>query len=160
MAVFLAAVLLAPGAPGPSRADLELVNAVEDFVRAAVPTAQPPEPYQHLIVGLGADRFTCRERAGGQLRLAGDTEAIRWLLWGRHDLDPEIRLRSNNLLRDLTRCDMCRGSGLCRVFRGFEGADNGLCQNCGLWGWNHGDQPGPCRPCGGIGSAWPKGPFE
>jgi len=141
------------------RADLEFTDAVESFVRAARPRAEPPEPYRSLLRDLGGPCYRCRDRATARLResSAGDT---RWLLWGRHDRDPEIRLRCNNLLRDLTRCDQCGGSGYCREFRTGDPNQNGPCQNCGHWGWEHPECRAECWACGGFGSGWRKGAFE
>jgi len=176
------------------RADLEFTDAVENFVRAAEPTAVPPEPFRSLIAGLGAECYTCRELAGrrlaGKISASGgvgvtaarrdsfgarrdpDAEiprksavqlpgpAIRWLLWARHDRDPEIRLRCNNLLRDLTRCEQCGGTGFCREFRTGDPNQNGPCQNCGHWGWEHPECRAECWACGGDGSGWRKGAFD
>jgi hypothetical protein len=152
--VLLAAVLLS--AP-PSRADLEFTNAVEDFVRTVLPTTCPPEPAYWQIKRLGSDCWRCRELAGRRLLEESRTDP-RWLMWGRHDTDPEVRLRCNNLLRELARCGPCRGTGVCREFHQDPlQPDDPNCANCGAWGWNHGDRPAVCRPCGGIGSAWAKG---
>jgi hypothetical protein len=146
----------------PTRADLVMAAAVEDFVRTADPDRGSPEPYRSLIAGLGADCWSCRERASRKLRTAAvpidGVNGLHWLFWGRRDPDPEIRLRCNNLLRDLNPCPPCFGTGWCRTFD--ENEPNGNCANCGAWGWNHGDPPEQCGRCGGVGSAWPKGAFE
>lgn len=156
-ALLLAAVLLTAG---PSRADLEFIDAVEQFVRTSRPRAEPPEPYRSMLGRLGDRCWRCRERATLDLRAASVGDP-RWLLWARHDSDPEVRLRANNLLRDLTRCGPCRGSGLCREFvQRPDRPDDPNCFNCGSWGWNHGEDPQTCRACDGHGAAWTKGAFE
>jgi len=156
-AVLLTAFLLTAR---PARADLEFIDAVEYFVRTSRPRAEPPEPYRSLLIDLGDGCFRCRDRAATALRGASGND-LRWLMWGRHDRDPEIRWRCNNLLRDLTRCGPCRGSGLCREFAERpDRPDDPNCFNCGAWGWNHGEEPAVCRACGGHGAAWPKGAFE
>ena len=156
-ALLLAAVLLTAG---PSRADLEFIDAVEQFVRTSHPRAEPPEPYRSLLGDLGAPCYKCRAAAAGRLRANGD-EVVRWLMWGRHSVDPEIRLRANNLLRDLTRCGPCRGTGLCREFVPHpDRPDDPNCFNCGSWGWNHGEDPHLCGACGGHGAGWTKSAFE
>ncbi len=35
----------------------------------------------------------------------------RWLFWGRRHPDPEVRLRSNAILRRLNPCSTCKGTG-------------------------------------------------
>lgn len=155
--MFLAATIIA--AP-PSRADLEFINATEDFVRTVLPTTCPPEPAYWQIKRLGSDCWRCREIAGRKL-LEDSKADPRWLLWGRHDPDPEIRLRCNNLLKKLTRCELCRGLGFCPEFvPNPNRPDENVCGNCGAWGWNHGDGLQPCRACDGVGSGWRKGAFE
>jgi len=86
--------------------------------------------------------------------------AIRWLMWGRHDRDPEIRLRANNLLRDLTRCDQCGGTGVCLIYHSDEPGRDGPCRNCGHWGWEHPECRAQCFACSGFGSGWNKGAFD
>jgi hypothetical protein len=149
-----------PAAAELVRADLMCAAAVEDFVRAACPAAGPPQVYHKLIDNLGAECFTCREIAGRRLREACSGGDLRWLFWGRRSADAEIRLRSNNLLRDLTRCPDCGGGGICRMFRNDRGHAEGECTNCGQWAWSHGDYPRECRACGGDGFAWNKGALE
>jgi len=148
--------------PAAERRDLEFQDAVEQFVRVARPGARPPEPFRSLLVRLGDPCFRCRDRAGAEL-LAASRSDLRWLMWGRHDRDPEIRLRCTNLLRDLTRCGKCDGSGTCRHFVGAnpeQQPDYGACQNCGQWPWTHDPIGGECFACSGRGSGWSKGAFE
>jgi len=142
--------------------DLEFQDAVEQFVRISRPGHRPPEPYRSLLDDLGAPCFKCRDRATGQLLVASAVD-LRWLMWGRHDRDPEIRLRCNNLLRDLTRCERCGGRGVCRTFwpdPSRNSPDYDPCLNCGLWPWQHETEPGQCWSCEGRGAAWAKGAFE
>jgi len=156
-ALLLTAALLTAG---PCRADLEFTDAVEQFVRTERPRAEPPEPFRSYLVQLGDQCYRCRDRAAAELRAASAADP-RWLMWGRHDRDPEIRLRCNNLLRELTRCGLCRGSGCCRSFvERPDRPDDPQCWNCGAWGWNHGEEPAVCRSCDGAGAAWRKGAFD
>jgi hypothetical protein len=147
------------GSQAERRADLFFTAAVEDLVRAAEPAARPPEPYRSLIAGLGADCWTCRDLAGRHLERAVGTDP-RWLLWGRRDPDPEIRLRCNNILRALTRCDRCGGTGFCRLFQTDDPEQNGPCRNCGHWAWEHPEIKAECWGCTGDGSGWNRGAFE
>jgi hypothetical protein len=150
----------AAGTVAAVRTDLVCAAAVEDFVRSTVPTARAPEPFRTLIFHLGAECYTCRELAGRKLRAAAAADR-RWLFWGRSEPDPEIRLRCNNLLRDLSRCPECGGSGICRLHRTAPGADpEGACLNCGQWAWSHFEQRRDCGACGGEGFAWIKGAFD
>lgn len=122
--------------PIPTRGDLLLAAAVEDFARAA-----PPEPYRGLIERLGASGWRDRERASAALleALMARPAAARWLFWGRRHRDPEVMLRSNTLLRRLYRCVECRGTGLSRF--------------SSEWG----ETAYPCGECDGAGSRWPLG---
>jgi hypothetical protein len=158
--VLISAAILAALPPAARRADLELTDAVEHFVRSAIPTARPPQPWRTAIGALGAECWSCRERATRKLRNASTPADMRWLLWGRHDRDPEVRLRCNNLLRDLTRCPDCWGGGVCRVFRSGQPDGDGPCTNCGQWPWDHFDSPRECLACNGLGYAWVKSAFE
>jgi hypothetical protein len=158
---FLTALLIGPPDPTPAfrRPDLEFTNAVEHFVRSADRRAVPPEPFVSLLRLLGAPCHRCRELASRDLR-EHSRDDPRWLFWGRHDRDPEIRLRCNRILRDLTRCPECWGGGWCRVFRTEQPDGDGPCANCGQWAWSHFDSPRECWACGGYGFAWIKGAFE
>jgi hypothetical protein len=156
------------------RADLVMQAAVEDSVQRhldATPSAgrgHPPEPWRSMISHLGANCYGCRERASKRLAAAVDyngqratDNGRRWLFWGRHHPDPEIRLRCNNILRNLTRCRDCDGTGLCVIYRPDPLVDpNGPCTVCKRWPWGHPESPGPCLSCGGKGFAWTKGAFE
>lgn len=115
--------------PPPTLADLEFTMAVEESVMAEPGTA-PPEPYAGLIGKLGSDCCHCREAASRQL---GGVSCLdrRWLSWGRRSRDPEIRLRSNTIMRRLNPCLSCGGSGVSRHYR-----------------------EDPCWDCRGIGSVW------
>ncbi len=113
----------------PRLADLEFLMAVEETVMAEPGTAAP-EPYRGLIERLGSDCYHCREIAARKLKEASYFDP-RWLFWGRHSRDPEVRLRSNTIIRRLNPCPSCGGSGASRHYR-----------------------EDPCWDCQGIGSVW------
>lgn len=115
--------------PPATRADMEMIRAVEDFARAT-----PPEPYRAMIAALGSEKWADREAASRALATAvrSDPGLLRWLFVGRRDRDPEIRLRSNAILRRLAPCESCKGSGRSSNWSEY-----------------------PCSDCGGAGSAWP-----
>lgn len=113
----------------PRLADLEFLMAVEETVIAEPGTAAP-EPYRGLIERLGSDCYHCREIASRRLKEASYFDP-RWLFWGRHSRDPEVRLRSNTIIRRLNPCPSCGGSGASRHYR-----------------------EDPCWDCQGIGSVW------
>jgi len=150
------------GGAAARRGDLEFQDAVEQFVRVARPNAAPPDPFRAVLGDLGGPCYRCRDRAGAVLADVCRDD-VRWLMWGRHDRDPEIRLRCNNLLRDLTRCERCGGAGICRTFwpdPSRNSPDYDPCLNCGLWPWQHESSPGECWSCDGRGAAWAKGAFD
>jgi hypothetical protein len=157
--VLAAAVILAAPPPATVRRDLEFTDAVEYFVRDSDRTARPPEAFLSLLGLLGAPCYRCRDLAGRQLSEASRGDC-RWLLWGRHSRDPEVRVRCNRILRELTRCADCWGGGICRVFRTDQPDGDGPCANCGQWAWSHFDMPRECGACGGAGFAWVKGAFD
>jgi hypothetical protein len=130
LAVSLAAQL-SPSADEAARGDLEFVRGVEEFVIAAEPGRRPPEPYRGLIERLGAPSWREREAASGGLQEASALDQ-RWLFWGRRHRDPEVRLRSNAILRRLNPCSTCKGAGNSK--------------NWELW---------PCSDCQGTATAWP-----
>ena len=125
------AVQLSPSADEAARGDLEFVRGVEEFVIAAEPGRRPPEPYRGLIERLGDPSVA---RARGRLRglQEASAEDQRWLFWGRRHPDPEVRLRSNAILRRLNPCPTCKGAGNSK--------------NWELW---------PCWDCQGTATAWP-----
>lgn len=128
----LIAVALLAQPPTPTRADLELTMAVEDFAHAT-----PPEPYARMIADLGAPAWASRESASNALESAvrSDPGAVRWLFSGRRDKDPEVGLRCNTIIRRLYRCPDC------------EARKPELRQ----W-WS-------CDSCGDTNSAWPYIPW-
>jgi hypothetical protein len=148
-----------PGSQVARRADLVMQAAVEDFVRTAVPKSRPPQPFRSMIDQVGGDCYGCRNRAAKRLRAASAADP-RWLFWGRHHRDPEIRLRCNNMLRAMTRCQYCDGTGLCRQYRPDPPEGQGPCQTCGRFAWGHPEYAAECWPCGGLGFGWVKGAFE
>jgi hypothetical protein len=144
------------------RADLVMAAAVEAFV-AELPGARIPEPFPSAIEDLGADCYGCRERASKRLAAMVTAEggcATRWLFWGRRHRDPEVRLRCNAILQNLTRCADCGGRGECRIYRPAGDEKEGPCTICKRWPWGHPECPGPCLLCGGEGFAWIKGAFD
>ena len=94
---------VSPSADEIARNDLEFVRSVEEFVIAARPGRRPPEPYRGLIERLGNSCWREREHASRQLETASAVDQ-RWLFWGRLHPDPEVRLRSNTILRRLNPC--------------------------------------------------------
>jgi hypothetical protein len=130
VAIGLAAQLLAP-AGEVGRGDLEFIRGVEEFVIAASPGRRPPEPYRGLIERLGDPSWRGRESASRELEATPAADR-RWLYWGRLHPDPEVRLRSNALLRRLHPCPTCKGAGNSK--------------NWELW---------PCSDCEGTATAWP-----
>lgn len=130
LAFSLAAQLPAP-AGEVSRGDLEFVRGVEEFVIAAGSGRRPPEPYRGLIDRLGDPSWREREGASRQLEEM-PPEDRRWLFWGRHHPDPEVRLRSNAILRRIHPCPTCKGAGNSK--------------NWDAW---------PCSDCEGTATAWP-----
>jgi hypothetical protein len=117
--------------PQPTRDDLEFMRAVEESVMVmAEPGTTPPEPYKGLIERLGSDCYRCREIASRKLK-AVSWFNYQWLFWGRKHRDPEIRLRSNSILRRINPCPSCSGSGASRHYR-----------------------EDPCWDCHGFGSVW------
>ena len=124
-------VQISPFANEAARGDLEFVRGVEEFVIAAEPGKVPPEPYRGLIERLGNPSWREREAASKGLQAASAVDQ-RWLFWGRRHPDPEVRLRSNAILRRLNPCQTCRGTGQSK--------------NWDLW---------PCWDCQGTTTAWP-----
>lgn len=93
----------------PTRGDLEMIRATEDFVRAT-PGAAPPEPFRTFIRMAGAPCYSCRQIASKRLQRASGHDP-RWLFWGMRDRDPERRLRCYNVLIRLYPCPACGGAG-------------------------------------------------
>jgi hypothetical protein len=120
-----------PSANEVARTDLEFARGVEEFVIATEPGEAPPEPFRGLIARLGDSSWRERDAASRGL-LAASAPDQRWLFWGRRHADPEVRLRSNAILRRLNPCPTCKGSG-----------------NSRNW------EPWPCWDCSGAGTAWP-----
>jgi hypothetical protein len=114
-----------------ARTDLAFTRSVEEFVIAAAPGHQPPEPFRSFLVQLGAPSWREREVASRELQGASAMDQ-RWLFWGRRNSDLEVRLRSNAVLRRLNPCTTCKGSGNSK--------------NWELW---------PCWDCQGTATAWP-----
>lgn len=117
-------------APALTLPDLEFMVAVEESVMAE-PGLAPPEPCKGLIERLGSDSYRDREAASRSLWVTSRFNQ-RWLAWGRRYRDPEIRLRSNTILRRINPCPTCKGEGRSVHYR-----------------------EDPCFDCGGSGSRWP-----
>lgn len=113
----------------PTLADLEFMMAVEESVMAE-PGTSAPEPYRGLIERLGSDHYRCREIASRGLEAASRFNP-QWLFWGRRHRDLEVRLRANTILRRLSPCGSCSGTGASRHYR-----------------------EDPCWDCRGLGSVW------
>ena len=113
----------------PTLADLEFTMAVEESVMAEPGTALP-EPFKGLIERLGDPCYHCREIASQKFQAASRFDQ-RWLFWGRKHRDPEVRLRSNSILRRINPCSSCEGSGESRHYQGY-----------------------PCWDCQGLRTVW------
>ena len=127
----------------------------------AAPARQPPEPYRQLLCDLGADKWRARQAASRQLELvcliSGD---LRWLFWARRYRDPEIRLRSNNVLRKVSCCPECGGFGFCTTLLPREDNQE-MCRRCNRVKWWHDIDDAPaCTECGGAGSLWKQRRFR
>ncbi len=134
MVLILVVSLVAQFSPSTNeiaRGDLEFVRGVEEFVIAARPGQGPPEPYRGLIEQLGDSSWRKREAASKRLQAESVVDQ-RWLFWGRVHRDPEVRVRSNAILRRLNHCTTCKGTGNSK--------------NWELW---------PCWDCQGTATAWP-----
>jgi hypothetical protein len=130
LAVSLAAQV-SPATVEAARGDLAFVRGVEEFVLGADPGGRPPEPYRGLIERLGDPAWREREAASEALQEVSAADH-RWLFWGRRHPDPEVRLRSNAILRRLNPCSTCEGAGNSKDWE--------------LW---------PCWDCQGTATAWP-----
>ncbi|MGP0063539.1 MAG: hypothetical protein ACLQGP_08075 [Isosphaeraceae bacterium] len=128
--MFVFAIWLGWPQPAPTLADLEFAMAVEESVMAE-PGTIAPEPFRGLIERQGSDCYRCREIASRKLKAASWLNS-QWLYWGRKHRDPEVRLRSNAILRRINPCPSCGGSGASRHYR-----------------------EDPCWDCQGLGSVWP-----
>lgn len=113
--------------------DLSFGLAVEECVIAAAPRGTaPPEPYRSLIAKLGDSCYLCREIASRKLQAASRADQ-RWLFWGLRHRDPEIQVRCNAIIRRLTVCPSCNGTGLSNAYPEYQ------CWDCkgrrSLWTW-------------------------
>lgn len=118
--------------------DLDFMSAVESWVAAT-----PPEPFLSLIEHLGSDCYTCREIASRKLQAACTGDGARWLFWGRRHRDLEVRVRANAILRRVSRCEICGGSG--KSSNGHHSMRIG-----DDWIWTD-----ACGDCMGTGTLWP-----
>lgn len=130
-------VALQATAPKATIDDMVFVMATEDVVRSEHPGAIP-EPYKGLIAKTGDPCWRCRELATRRL-LRASKQDWRWLFWGSKHEDGEIRLRCNRLLREMTLCPECEGTGSVSI---------------GHWDEVSGDWTHKCRVCKGRRSAW------
>ena len=134
-ALFALAMLIRTPIPdAPTRADLEMMRAVEDFCHTP-----PPEPYAAMIARLGSSKYRDREAASKALESAvrRDRSAVRWLFAGRRSRDPEVAARCNGVIRRTHPCADCKGMG--------------RSNNWSDW---------PCDSCRGWGSDWPWSPWD
>lgn len=118
----------------PKLADLEFTMAVEESVMSERDSsAIPPEPYAGLIAKLGARHWRDRNAASSELFRLSVVGSRQWLWWGRRDRDPEVRLRSNTIIRRMNPCLSCGGTGISRHYREDTCFD---CAGVGsIWGW-------------------------
>lgn len=96
-----------------ARLDLGFAFAVEDSILRE-PGTRVPWPYRNLIAMLGCESYRGREDASTRLESAirKDPAALRWAFWGRRHRDPEVKHRSNCIVRRMApKCPSCRGSG-------------------------------------------------
>lgn len=110
--------------------DLEFEGAVERSVMAEFGT-HPPEPYRSAIEGMGAYHYLDREAASREMFARCQLGGRRWIWWAHASPDPEIRLRATTIVRRLSPCSSCRGTGASRHHRGRY-----------------------CSDCYGVGSVW------
>lgn len=96
----------------------------------------PPDIVVHLI-GMGHDYYKIRDKHKAALLKMGPSVSP-WLIHGFYLGDPEIRMRCENLLCELSRCPICEGRG------GEDG---------GQW------EPMNCSACRGVGHYWPLSAF-
>lgn len=120
----------------PHVVDLLFGFAVEESIIAEFGMQSIPEPYLGPIVALGDARYLARESASARLRVISLIDS-RWLLWGLHSRDLEVRLRCNTIMREIHRCPECDGYKVNKV-NGYS----------------------PCVECYGVGSAWPWSIFD
>lgn len=130
----------------PTRADLDFVMASEEsimaFAEPGTPRYTPPEPFGTLIRQLGDERWWTREHASRELTRWSIADQ-RWLFWARRHHDPEIRVRSNVILRRLNPCRSCGETGHTR----YERYDQDPITGEFRWvNW--------CPECFGCGSLW------
>lgn len=118
------------------RADLAAAWATEEFVLSARPHANPPEPFRGLMVRMGNPGWRTRDAASKEMASASRDDQ-RWLFWGRHHRDPEVRLRCNAIIRRLNPCPTCKGTGASK--------------NWDAW---------PCWDCGGTRTCWTYAAFD
>lgn len=114
--------------------DLSFGLAVEEYIISAAPRdTTPPEPYKSLIAKLGDPCYRCREIASRKLQRASKVDQ-RWLFWGLRDRDPEIQVRCNAIIRRLTVCPSCKGTGISTAYAEYP------CWDCDgrrtLWAWS------------------------
>ena len=120
-------------------ADWAFVEAQESFVVESVGMESAvrslPQQSRTLLAGLGADDWRHREWAARELQRSRD---VRACLLGQRLGDPEIRLRCRNVLRRLSGCPQCNGTG-------------GRQETWGL---------ATCGYCRGVGHFWPSDDWE
>ena len=156
---FVAFVLSLP--PSPTSADLDMANAVELSVMAMDRSARPPERFRRMIDDLTNDCFAFRQKASARLQMASYGD-LRWLFWGRKHRSAEVRLRCNNILRRITRCEVCGGYGYCPEYRPPNlPTEWASCTRCQRGKWNHEPHNAPpCEKCDGSGSGWHRTMFD
>ena len=134
----LSLVMLLPALP-PQSADWAFLDAQESFVVECVgldaAVRSLPVKHRAWLEQLGSHDYQVRENGSVELTRAC---AVRASLLGARSRDPEVWLRSRNVLRRLSVCVQCAGSG------GREEA----------WGGAR------CMACRGVGHYWPLDDFD
>lgn len=130
-------------APFPAEAmDWAFMRAQEETVMAWTPKgneafmrAMPFDVARHIL-GMGNDKWRDRDYHKAALRAMGP-RAAPWLYHALHLGDAEIRMRAENLLRELSQCPTCQGKGM---------------EPC-AWGERE------CTRCWTVGNFWSFTPF-
>lgn len=93
---------------------------IEDWTYRAQPRPDfppgVPTEYRRWISCLGCGHYDCRLLAAATLQQAGP-RALRPLVWGSYDPDPEIARQCEDLLDRYVICVHCLGSGFCLTDR-------------------------------------------
>lgn len=134
--------------------DINFVNAVEEFVRKDCVDI-PNRWWKNQIELLGHSSYeirwdSCEDIIYRCLIYRGET---RWLFWGLHHRDPEVRFWCRKALIRITACEFCEGKGYHEWVNDDSVTDeyNIKCLTCGLW---HKNELGACQVCKQKKSFW------